>query len=298
MPVQPLKGVIAPILTPFDKALNIAEDLYVSHAKAMLEEGCVGLAPFGTTGEALSVGLEERVHTLATLVDSGVDPSKLIPGTGLTNMPDTVRLTRQTVELNCAGALVLPPFFGNQPSEEGLYAYYARLIEQVGSDALRIYLYHIPQVAGVGIPVSLAARLHRDFPGQIVGIKDSSGDWDNTKALLEIEGLVVYPGSELFLTDAIELGGPGCITGTANLNAAAIAEVASLLHSGEHEMAAQKMKSVHTFRSTMQQHNLIAAQKWLLADRSGDQRWLEVRPPLGRLSDAAGLALKDELASI
>ena len=298
MPVQPLRGVISPILTPFDDTLNIAEDLYIAHAKTLLEQGCVGLAPFGTTGEALSVGIDERMHMLATLVDGGVDAAKLIPGTGLTNLPDTVRLTRQVAELGCAGALVLPPFFGKQPSDEGLFTYYARLVENVGLDTLRIYLYHIPQLAGVGIPVAAAERLHREFPDQIVGIKDSSGDWNNTKALLEIDGLTVYPGSEMFLIDAVKLGGAGCITGTANTNASAIAKVATAALSGEFDEAAMGMEAVGKFRQTMQAYDLIAGQKWLLGNKSGDKRWPFVRAPLESMMDATGQELLEKLAEV
>lgn len=294
-PAAALRGVIAPILTPFDDDLSIAADLYVANARRCLDDGCAGLAPFGTTGEALSVGIEERMRALEALIGAGVPAARLIPGTGLTNIPDTVRLTRHAVELGCAGAMVLPPFYFKDVPDDGLYAHFARLIEGVGDDRLRIYLYHIPQVAGVGIPVPVVRRLHADFPGIVVGIKDSSGQWENTAALLSIEGLIVYPGSELPLLEALEMGAPGCISATANLNAGAIAEVVRLWDAGEHEAARAAHERAAVFRRIVQGYAPIPAQKRLLALATGDARWANTRPPLLPMSEEAGRALAAEL---
>lgn len=289
-------GVIAPNLTPFDDDLAIATDLYVDHAKRLLADGCVALAPFGTTGEALSVGINERKSALEALVAAGIDPQRLVPGTGLTNLLDTAELTRHAVDLGCAGAMILPPFYFKGVADDGLHAYFARLIERVGRDRLSVYLYHIPQIAGVGLPVAVVRRLRRDFPDQIVGIKDSSGDWANTTALLEIDGLVVYPGSELPLLEALALGAPGCITATANLNAAAIAEVIRLARAGKPEAAEARHVEVKAFRLLLQDYAPIPAQKRLLALSTGDRRWANVRPPLLAMSEARGAALAEALA--
>ena len=293
-----LTGIIAPVLTPFNDDLSVAEDLYLAHAKRLLDDGdlggCVGLAPFGTTGEALSVGIDERTAMLEKLVEAGVDPALLIPGTGLTNLPDTVKLTRHAIDLGCAGAMILPPFYFKNVADEGLYTYFARLIEMVGRDALRIYLYHIPQVAGVGIPVDVVRRLRADFPDQIVGIKDSSGVWENTEALLGIDGLIVYPGAELPLIEALDLGAPGCISATANLNASAIAEVIRTYHAGNRAEAVQLHEAVKRFRLTMQDYAPIPAQKRLLAGWL-DPRWANVRPPFLAMSEADGAPLAARL---
>ncbi|HMB47314.1 MAG TPA: dihydrodipicolinate synthase family protein [Afifellaceae bacterium] len=289
-----LKGVIAPALTPFNDDLSVAEDLYLAHAKWLLKDGCVGLAPFGTTGEALSVGIDERNRMLDLLVDDGIDPAKLIPGTGLTNLPDTVKLTRKAVDLGCAGAMILPPFYFKNVADEGLYIYFKKLIEMVDRDALRIYLYHIPQVAGVGFPIEVVQRLREDFPRQIVGIKDSSGVWENTEALLHIDGLIVYPGAELPLIEALDLGGPGCISATANLNAAGIAGVIRAYHAGDRDKAVELHEDVKKFRLTMQEYAPIPAQKRLLAGW-GDKRWANVRPPFLAMPEADGQALAARL---
>ncbi len=273
------RGVIAPVLTPFNDDLSIATDLYVDLAQRLLRQGCAAIAPFGTTGEALSVGIDERIAAIRALVDAGVDPAQMIPGTGLTNTADTARLSRACLDMGCSAVMTLPPFYFKAVSDDGLYAYFAALIDAIGDDA-RIFLYHIPPIAIVGIPPSLTRRLHSDFPRQIIGIKDSSGDWENTRALLDIEDLIVYPGSELPLLEALELGAPGCISATANLNAAAIAAVVDAYDDGDMARARALHEEVRKFRLVVQDYAPIPAQKRLLATASGDERWANVRPPL------------------
>jgi 4-hydroxy-tetrahydrodipicolinate synthase len=289
-PFEPPRGVVAPILTPFNDDLSIATDLYVEHAQWLLDEGCAGLAPFGTTGEALSVGIDERIAAIRALVYAGIDASRLIPGTGLSNVADTARPSRACLDMGCAAVMTLPPFYYKGVSEDGLYRYFVALLEAIGKDA-RIFLYHIPPVAIVGIPVALAQRLHAEFPDNFVGIKDSSGDWDNTRALFGIDGLIVYPGSELPLIEALELGGPGCISATANTNAAAIAEVVTLHGRDEKDAAAARHEFVRKVRLLMQDAAPIPAQKQLLAIATGDARWANVRPPLMPMPEAAGREL-------
>ena len=297
MSVRPLRGVIAPILTPFNDDLSVATDLYVDHAHWLFGQGCTAIAPFGTTGEALSVGIDERIAAVRSLAEGGIDPARMIPGTGLTSVADTARLSRACLDIGCTAVMTLPPFYFKGVSEDGLYDYFAALIAAIGDDA-RIFLYHIPPIAVVGIPPSLAGRLHADFPEQVIGIKDSSGDWDNTKALLDIDGLIVYPGSELPLLEALELGAPGCISATANLNAAAIAAVVDAYDQGDIERARSLQEEVRKYRLAVQEYAPIPAQKRLLAMASGDQRWANVRPPLMTMPDDIGQELDTALSAL
>jgi len=284
-----ITGLIAPNLTPFNADLSIAMDLYVDHAKSLLENGCSAIAPFGTTGEALSVGMEERMAVLEALVEAGIDPARIVPGTGLTSLADTAKLSRHATDLGCAGVMTLPPFYFKGVSDEGLFAYFSALIDAIDSSRLRIYLYHIPPMAVVGISVELAKRLNAAFPETVVGIKDSSGNWENTKRLLtEVPGLDVYPGSENPLLDALELGAPGCISATANINSAGI--IATYKAAGTPE-AKQLQDQIRAYRAPFQDLGAIPAQKWLLAHRTGDSRWRVVRPPLLPLDDAQGKTL-------
>ncbi len=275
-----IKGLIAPVLTPFDDELNLDQGMYNDFAAQLLETGCSGLAPFGTTGEATSVSNSERSKALEGLVTSGIDPKVIIPGVGLCNLPETVTLSRHAQELGCAGTLVLPPFYFKGTSDEGLFDYYRMLIEKINDPKLKIYLYHIPQVSGVPLTIELVSRLKLAYPEIIAGIKDSSGDWQNTKALLEINGLVVYPGAELSVIDAIRLGAPGCISATANLNPVDIGKVISLCHEGKWEDAESLHENIKKVRLLFQDYAPIPAQKALLAMRTGNRNWNNLRPPL------------------
>ncbi len=276
-----IKGLIAPVLTPFNDDLTLATDLYVDFAKKLLDTGgCSGLAPFGTTGEALSVSIQERLDAVDALIDGGIDPKLMIVGTGLTNLYDTATLTRHAVERGCLGAMILPPFYFKNMSDEGLYQYYRRLIEMVNHPDLKIYLYHIPQVSGVGLSIDLVTRLHTEFPDVVVGIKDSSGNWENTEALLGIKSLITYPGAELPVIEACKLGAPGCISATANLNGNGIDNVISLCHAGDWDAAEKAHEDVKAIRYLFQDYAPIPAQKALLARGTGDARWNNLRPPM------------------
>jgi len=293
--VQLISGVIAPNLTPFNDDLSIATELYVDHAHALLSEGCSALAPFGTTGEALSVGIAERKETLARLVKSGLDPARLIPGTGLTSLSDTVALTKHAVEHGCYASMTLPPFYFKGVSDEGIYVYFAKLIEAVNDDRLRLILYHIPPVAHVGFSVSLTKRLAGAFSANIVGIKDSSGEFAHTRDLLRLGSwLAVYPGSELNLREAAQLGAPGCITATANINATAIIRAYALRST---ESGAEAQSVISAYRKALQPYGPIPAMKALLAARTKNPRWQNVRPPLVPLPAEQLTPLRTDLAA-
>ena len=291
-------GLIAPLLTPFNDDLSVATDLYIAHALDLLDQGCAAVAPFGTTGEALSIGIDERIAGLDALLGAGVPPDRLLLGTGLTNIPDTLRLTEHAVRCSCLAVLMLPPFYFKGPSDDGLFRYFDELTSRVDADDLSLLLYHFPRMAGVGFSIELVRRLRLSFPEHVVGIKDSSGDWANTRQLFDVDGLVVFPGSELKLLDALELGATGCITATANVNARRIVEVISTYRSGGIEAAASAQERAIERRLTIQDYEPISAQKYLLAARTGDARWAKVRPPLVSLSPEVGRALESSLESM
>ena len=181
---QRLRGVLAPVVTPFQDDLSPDRERFIAHCKWLLSQNC-GLAVFGTNSEANSLSMEERAMLLEELVAAGIDPSRMMPGTGCCSIMETVKLTAQAVEHGCAGVLMLPPFYYKDVSEEGLYRYFSEVVQRVGDARLRIYLYHIPPVAVVGITTGLVERLLAAYPNAIAGMKDSSGDWNNTKTFLD-----------------------------------------------------------------------------------------------------------------
>lgn len=290
-----IKGLISPILSPFDDSLNFNQEMYNELAKDLLSTGCSGLAPFGTTGEALSVSNDERMQALENLIKSGVSPDKLIPGTGLCNFPDTVKISRHAIELGCKGVMTLPAFYFKDVTDEGLFQYYERLIDEINHPNLKIYLYHIPQVSGVGLSIPLVKKLRSAYPDIIVGIKDSSGVWENTEQLLSIDGLIVYPGAELPVIDAIKLGGPGCISATANFNPTNIAKVIELSHDRKWDQAEEVHKDVKEVRYLFQDYSAIPAQKAMLAIKYKDKRWKNIRPPLVQISEQRSSELEEKL---
>ena len=272
------RGVLAPILTPFNETGAPDAGRYTAFAEQLLEEGCTGLVPFGTTGEANSLALKERQALLEALVDAGIGPEKLLPGVGLCALPETVELTGHALGLGCGGVLLLPPFYYKGVSEEGIYRAVAQTIEAIADDRLNVYLYHIPPVAQVEYSVDLVKRLKRAFPATIAGIKDSSGDWQNTKALIEtVPDLEVFAGSERFLLDTLQTGGAGCITASANINATAIRAVFDEWRSPRAPTLQQRISDV---RLALQDHPpLIPLLKAIVAHQTKDPLWRAVRPP-------------------
>ncbi|KZY29907.1 dihydrodipicolinate synthase family protein [Roseovarius sp. HI0049] len=291
------RGVITPILTPYNDDYSIAEDLYLEHAGGCLSGGAHYISPFGTTSEALSQSMRERMAMMELLASSGTArPEQMMPGTGLCNMEETVTLCRHAVELGCAAVMTLPPFFFVNAGDEGLYRYFSGLIERVGSDRLKVCLYHIPQMAGIGISPALAARLNAAFPEVVVAYKDSSGNWENTKAVIEAApGISVFPGSESLMLEAVKLGGGGCISASCNSNVAAIRAVYDLASAGKWDEAEAALGPVNLHRKAVQEGGLIPVLKALKAYQSGDARWLNLRPPLENADPALGERLAETL---
>jgi 4-hydroxy-tetrahydrodipicolinate synthase len=277
-------GVIAPVLTPFGEDGNPDAGRFVDHAHWLMQEGCTGLAPFGTTSEANSLGLDERMELLEELVDDGIDAATLMPGTGTCSLADTIMLTRHAMDLSCGGVLMLPPFYYKGPSEEGLFRFFAEAIEGVGDEKLKVYLYHIPPVAQVGFSLPLIGRLIKAFPDNVVGLKDSSGDWSNTAAILEAyPNFEVFPGSEIFLLDGLRKGGAGCISATCNVSASAIRNVYDNWKTAD----ADKLQAgITALRKAIQAYPMIPALKALIAHYRQDAGWAKVRAPFTELPAA------------
>lgn len=293
--VHGAKGVIAPILTPFTAMLEPDLDRFAAHAKMLLAQGCTALAPFGTTGEANSLSLQERKDLLDGLIVRKIDPAKLIPGTGCCSYAETIELSRHAVERGCAGVMVLPPFYYKGISDDGLFRVFEKIIEGVADPRLRIYLYHIPAVAGVGFSLGLLRQLIEQHGHVVVGIKDSSGDWKNTEAVLDtFPNFLTFSGSEPFLLANLRKGGAGCITATANVNPAPIR---ALFDSWQSPNADDVQASLTRFRAKFQPAVMIPSLKFALSHYYSDSSWRFVRPPLVELDPEVGKTLIGTLES-
>ena len=291
-----MAGVLAPVVTPFSAGGAPDVERFVRHCRWLLDQG-VGLAVFGTNSEANSLGIDERIELLERLVAAGIDPARMMPGTGTCALTDSVRLTAHAVKLGCAGTLMLPPFYYKGVTDEGLYRSYSEIIERVGDARLRIYLYHIPPVSQVPISLALIERLLKAWPGTVAGVKDSSGDWNNSKSMLEHfagEGFDVFVGSESFLLANMRNGGKGCISATANVNPAAIHHLWSHWEDAD---ADAMQRSLDQVRATFQKYPMIPALKQAIAHWGRDPAWARVRPPLVELTAAQSAGVIADLVA-
>ena len=280
---QAPQGVLSPVVTPFDDALRPDEGRWLAHCRWLLSQDC-GLAIFGTNSEANSLSVIERRQLLDVAAEGGLDLARMMPGTGACALPEAVELTKAAVDAGCGGVLMLPPFYYKGVSDDGLFAFYSEVIQRVGAEGLRIYLYHIPPVSQVAISHDLIERLLKAYPGTVAGIKDSSGDWDNTCAMIErFDGFDVFAGSEQFLLETLRAGGAGCISATANINPAAIHDLYS---NWQLDDADQRQEEITEFRKAIAEFPMIPALKAVIGLVTDDADWGRVRPPLVRLDEA------------
>jgi 4-hydroxy-tetrahydrodipicolinate synthase len=296
MPSQPFSGVLVPVLTPFTPSGEPDAGRFVAFCRWLLDQGAGGLAIFGTTSEANSMSPGERMELLDRLIEAGVPAAKLMPGTGACAMTDAAMLVRHAVERGCGGVLMLPPFYYKGVSDDGIFAFISGVIDKVGSPALKLFLYHIPPMAVVGFSLDLVGRLIRAYPETVVGLKDSSGDWSNTAALLErFPGFAVFPGSEVFLLDGLRKGAVGCITASGNVNVPGIKTVYDNWRGAQ---ADALQAAITTLRNTLQAYPMVPALKRIVAHYHNDPNWAAVRPPLVPLSQAQSAALIADLGKL
>src|SRR6266436_6073545 len=296
MPTQPFGGVLVPVLTPFTPRGEPDAGRFIAFCRWLLDQGAGGLAIFGTTSEANSMAPGERMELLDQLIEAGIPAQKLMPGTGACAMTDAVTLVRHAVGRGCGGALMLPPFYYKPVSDDGIFAFISGVIDKVGSSALRIFLYHIPPVAQVGFSLDLVGRFIAAYPETVVGLKDSSGDWSNTAALLErFPGFSVFPGSEVFLLDGLRKGATGCITASGNVNVPGIKKVYDNWRGPD---ADRLQAEITTLRKALQAYPMVPALKRIVAHFHNDPDWAAVRPPMLPLDQAQSAALIADLAKL
>ena len=295
-------GVNAAVLTAMRADLSVDLDRMAAHSRWLLANGCNGLGVFGTTGEANSLGVDERIELLEGLIGRGVPARVMMPGTGMPSITDTVKLTKHAEASGSRGALLLPPYFYKNPSDDGLFAYFSEVIQRVGGD-IKIYLYHFPAQSAVPFGIDLIGRLLKAYPGKVKGIKDSSGDFANTRGYADHyakDGFEVYCGDDGALHDLLHANGAGCITAAANVGSAVSAQVYANWNNAAGAAAQVTLAKV---RKAVTSSPLIPGLKTLIARHTGNPDWNYIRPPHLALSaeaaakacaafDATGVVLK------
>ncbi len=278
-------GLWPPVTTPFHADFSIDQKAFLAHCHALLEEGATGLAVLGTTSEANSLSMTERMGIVDAMISDGIPAGRILPGTGACAFPDAIELSRHATKAGCAGVLLLPPFFYKSVSDDGLFTYVESVVRGVDDDQLQIYLYHFPgMTGGVGWSNELIARLRRAFPQAIVGLKDSTGEWESTRSFIKQNpGLAVFPANEALLAQAVPIGAAGCISATANVNARVLVKLLNTLAAGEpcDEMA----EAATALRNSFSSFPLVPAVKAIVGTRYNNPGWSRVRPPLSALSD-------------
>jgi 4-hydroxy-tetrahydrodipicolinate synthase len=289
-------GAWAASLTPLNDDLSIDQGAYAAHIDWLLREGAAGIAALGTTGEANSFSVEERLQLIAFLGRVAIAPARMVIGVGCCAAPDTIALTRAALAAGYCNVMMLPPFYYKGVSEEGVFQSFARVIEAVNDPQLRVLIYDFPLMTGLTISTALLARLQKAFDGIVIGVKNSSGDWSAMEAAtLQLPGFQVFAGSEQFLLPTLRAGGPGCISATANVTISKIAEIATKWR----EPGADAMQGNATKRRLMlQNYPAIPALKEIMAHASGAQRWRNLRPPLVNLDAGTKSALLAAIAPL
>ena len=289
-PVPLIRGLWCATLTPVTRDGAIDHRRFAAHVHSLFAQGVDGIAPFGTTGEGQSFAADERSAGLDALLAAGVPAARIVAGTGCAALPETIALTRHAVAAGCIGCLVLPPFFWKDVTDDGLYGWYADLIERVADPRLRLFLYHLPQVSSVPLSPGLVARLGTAFPDVVAGVKDSEGNWAHTSALLAAAPrLTIVIGHEPHLPRLIRAGGAGTICGVANIYPGLVRALLAPTVSPDDEARIVQFIEI-AFRQPF-----LAAFKSMVADRLHDPEWRHVRAPLVALDDAQRRALRAAL---
>ena len=282
-----IEGVHCAAATPVTAEGEPNLALFTDHCLKLLDEGCHGIALLGTTGEANSFGVDQRKALLEATIERGVPANTLLPGTSTTNVADTIDLTRHAVRAGAKGVVMLPPFYYKGVSDEGLVRFYARVIEAVADPALRVILYHIPQVSQIPIGGDLIERLMTEFPDTVVGIKDSKGDMDHMGGLVSrFPGLGVLAGADPLMLPLLKAGGAGCITATSNLRADALRVVwDSWDNPDKQDDVTAAQARIGAWRNLSNNYVQLPTVKAMIARTRDDLGWLNMMPPLVELPE-------------
>jgi len=287
------KGVYAASVTPIDESGEPDGTRLIQHSQWLMQQGLTGVAPLGTTGEGNSLPFSFRLKVPGLFRDAGFTSNKVIFGTGSCSAGDAIAATRAVIDAGFTNALVLPPFYYKGVSEDGVFNYYDRLINGVGSDALRIYLYHFPKLSMTPITVTLIQRLKKEFGPVIAGLKDSSGDFKGTlEFVAAADEFDVFPGTEAVLVEGATKGCVGSISATSNASAALTAATYAALGTPK---AAELQETLSAVRLAIADFPLSAALKQIEAWRHEDDSWRAVLPPNTVLNDGDAKRLRAAL---
>ena len=279
----------AALVTPFDEHGEVDWDRFAAHADRLLTAGMSVVTAFGTTGEGVSIDSAERANLYERMAERGIQPSQLIECVYGPSAAEAGRHVARSLSAGCAGILLTPPFYFKGVAEDGVFGWYAEVLEVAGSDCRDIILYNIPSLTAVTIGAGLTGRLRIAFPDVIAGVKDSGGDWNHTARLLaDHRDLAILVGHEGHLARAVRSGAKGVISGIANVAPALIGKLVT----GRDDPRIDQLLE-HLLRLPV-----VPAIKSLLAMQAKDGDWRRVRAPLLPLDEAAAKAFFADVAEL
>ncbi len=292
------RGIWPALLTPLKADLSIDHTLLAAHCKSLLARGCPGVTPFGTTGEGPSFSMAERKEAIDQLIKNGIPATQIMVSTSCAALPETLALTRHAVSAGVHGCLMLPPFFLKGVSDQGIIDSYRYVIDGMGDDLpkLKLYLYHIPQVAGVSLSHHVIATLKQQYPDTILGIKDSACTTAHSVGLAEafMKDLTVYVGFEPDLPEMGRRGSTGAISGLANFMPRVVNR---LVTQPDAPATPAERERVIQLINLLGDYSLMPALKGIMAVLSGEPAWLRVRAPLVALTADEFSALKKSIGA-
>ena len=281
-----IHGTFCAALTPLSTDYTINKELFLEHCNNLLLEGLDGLAIFGTTGEGNSFGVQEKIEAVNYLIDNNISPDKLVPGTGLCSIRDTVIYSKEVAKLKVKAVLVLPAFYYKNVSNEGVIEFYKRVVEEVGDSDLKYILYNIPQVSGVSIGFEVIEQLIKLFPNNVVGMKESSGNLDNMLKITKyFSNFSLFSGSDSLALKVCQRGGAGAITACSNISGKLLNYIINnYKKESEIENFQLLQKLQEQIRETSLTHEPISTLKAFLTVKSNNENWNRANPPLIKIS--------------
>tara|TARA_Y100001934_G_C12347545_1_gene773649 strand:- start:639 stop:1574 length:936 start_codon:yes stop_codon:yes gene_type:complete len=294
----PSYGVWSAALTPLKADLSIDHEKLVTHGRFLLNEGCHGIGLFGTTGEANSFSVDERMNALEFLLQNGLSTESLMVGTGCCALSDTVKLTQHAIDHGITKILLLPPFYYKNVGDEGLFYAFIEVVNRLNYKKLELYLYHFPAMSQIPLSINLIAKLCSALPDIIAGVKDSSGNLDHSlKLASNFPNLSIFPGNETHLLETLDYGCAGVISATANANAKGIRQIFDSWLNGNAETPTLQEHAL-SVREAFGRHALVPALKEFSHWSSKNQSWLRMRPPLVPLTPEEIKTLHSDLSSL
>ena len=278
-----IKGIFAASMSVFNDDLSLNIEKTVIHAEKIINQGCHGVAIFGSTGQAQLISVGEKISLLNQLSESKFKDKYLI-GTGLNSLTETINLMKVASSLNFNDFLIMPPAYYKYGDKE-VIEFYSRVVEAAPDS--RIILYNFEKLCGYKFSIECVEELVTKFPKQIVGVKDSSY---NLYEHLKIDNFSVLPGAESKLLKGLELGCEGIITATCNVTAALARRVYDDFIEKKEQTANEMLCNV---RNTFEKFNLISGLHSFMSDE--DEIYKNVLPPVSLLSDKNKKQLIEDL---